>query len=180
MSNAAGCDSTVTTVLVVNQLPAVTLDPVIDVLCTDDPVETLVGSPAGGTFSGIGVSGSTFDPSLAGAGMHEVIYDYTDGNGCSASDTITIEVEVCAGIAPGMLDNVQLYPSPNAGLFTIEGLPLATPCQVYDARGKLVLDFETNSELHQVSLPPVAEGTYYLRATTDDGSKTFRFIVREE
>jgi len=53
---------------------------------------TLVGSPAGGTFSGTGVVFSAFNPALAGTGTHEITYTYTDANGCTASDTQSILV----------------------------------------------------------------------------------------
>lgn len=42
-------------------------------LLTDDPI-TLIGSPAGGTFSGVGVSGGIFDPAVAGEGVHLIYY----------------------------------------------------------------------------------------------------------
>ncbi|HSH51871.1 MAG TPA: CUB domain-containing protein, partial [Bacteroidales bacterium] len=58
-----------------------------------DGVQTLTGSPAGGTFSGPGISGNTFDPLAAGLGMHEIDYKYTDGNFCVNSDTLYTEVK---------------------------------------------------------------------------------------
>ncbi|HRD79353.1 MAG TPA: hypothetical protein PLL53_01240, partial [Saprospiraceae bacterium] len=36
--------------------------------------QTLSGSPSGGTFSGPGVTGSTFNPTAAGAGLHTITY----------------------------------------------------------------------------------------------------------
>ena len=47
----------------------------------------LTATPAGGTFSGKGVSGSTFDASLAGIGSHPVTYTYKAPNGCTATTT---------------------------------------------------------------------------------------------
>lgn len=53
----------------------------------------IFGSPAGGTFSGPGVStnGSGrwfFNPQTAGVNNnHSIVYSYTDGNGCSDQDT---------------------------------------------------------------------------------------------
>lgn len=43
----------------------------------------LVGSPAGGVFSGNGVLFNGFNPILAGPGIHEITYTYTDpATGC--------------------------------------------------------------------------------------------------
>jgi len=53
---------------------------------------TLIASPPGGTFSGIGVVFSAFNPSIAGPGQHDVTYTYTDSNGCTTSVTNSILV----------------------------------------------------------------------------------------
>jgi len=44
---------------------------------------SLTGSPAGGTFSGDGVSFSFFNPGIAGLGLKEITYTYTNANGCN-------------------------------------------------------------------------------------------------
>ena len=48
--------------------------------------------PSGGMWSGAGVSGNSFTPSVAGAGVHPAVYSYTDGNGCSNSAIINMIV----------------------------------------------------------------------------------------
>ena len=45
--------------------------------CADEAAVTMVGSPAGGTFSGTGVTGDSFDPAIAGPGTHTVSYTYS-------------------------------------------------------------------------------------------------------
>lgn len=59
--------------------------------CIDDVASTLVPNQTGGTFSGAGVSGSQFDPSLAGVGTHIVTYSITSG-GCTGSTNYSTEV----------------------------------------------------------------------------------------
>lgn len=44
----------------------------------DDPT-VLVGDPVGGIFSGPGMTGSTFDPALAGPGTHTITYEMAGG-----------------------------------------------------------------------------------------------------
>ena len=58
-------------------------------VCVDGADITLVGSPLGGVWSGTGVTGNTFDPSV---GTQTLTYTYTEGNTCSDSDTTTITV----------------------------------------------------------------------------------------
>jgi hypothetical protein len=52
----------------------------------------LEGYPAGGTYSGPGVSGSNFNPSAAGVGTHSLTYTFTDPVGCTNSITRYITV----------------------------------------------------------------------------------------
>jgi hypothetical protein len=53
-----------------------------------DPID-LSGLPSGGIWSGTGVSGNTFDPSV---GEQTITYSYTDANGCSNSATTLVTV----------------------------------------------------------------------------------------
>ena len=53
---------------------------------------TLGGSPGGGTWFGDGVSGSVFNPAVAGPGNHVLTYQYTSGSSCSSSNTTTLTV----------------------------------------------------------------------------------------
>ena len=82
----------------------VSLDAVDD-LCTTDGTRTLNGTPAGGTYSGNGVVGDTFDPALAGGGAHAITYDYVNAEGCFGSASITINVAPVSdpGIMPSDL-----------------------------------------------------------------------------
>ncbi|WP_165864845.1 DUF7948 domain-containing protein [Rufibacter latericius] len=52
----------------------------------------MVGSPAGGVFSGKGVNGSTFNPATAGVGKHVITYKNDGSNGVCGSVTQTVEV----------------------------------------------------------------------------------------
>ena len=61
--------------------------------CVNDSPVQLVGDPAGGTFSGTGVSASgLFNPTTAGAGTHQIVYSASVGNNCTKNDTIQIIV----------------------------------------------------------------------------------------
>lgn len=78
--------------LTINAAPTVTLQQFSDVCSTSSAFALSGGSPAGGVYSGTGVSGGNFDPSVSGVGTFTITYDYTDGNGCSGSATQSITV----------------------------------------------------------------------------------------
>jgi gliding motility-associated-like protein len=63
-----------------------------DAVCGSNLVTLSEGIPSGGTYSGTGVTGNTFDAGAAGVGTHTITYTYTDGNGCSATATGDITV----------------------------------------------------------------------------------------
>ncbi len=95
-TDANGCTFTATDDVVVLPLPALTFTAPSD-LCIDAGTVIVSGAtPAGGTYSGTGVTESggvySFDPAAAGVGTHTITYDYTDGNGCSASVSDDVEV----------------------------------------------------------------------------------------
>jgi gliding motility-associated-like protein len=98
----ASCSSTATITVVINPLPTVTLAPLASVCLNQPPFSLTGGSPAGGTYSGTGVSGGVFDPSAAGVGTHTITYTYTDGNTCtnSAQRTITVNANADATVNP--------------------------------------------------------------------------------
>ena len=54
-------------------------------LCTTQPAVVLVATPAGGSFSGPGVSNGRFDPAAAGAGLHTLTYTLVDSLGCGTT-----------------------------------------------------------------------------------------------
>jgi hypothetical protein len=62
-------------------------------LCSNGALEQLAATPSGGVFLGNGVSGNTFNPTVAGVGSHDIIYNYTSPLGCTNSDTVTMNVQ---------------------------------------------------------------------------------------
>jgi hypothetical protein len=93
-TDANSCVNTATTTVEVTGLPLVNfsgLAPGGYCVNSVTPV-TLTGFPAGGVFSGPGISGNQFTPSAAGIGLHNVVYTYTDANSCSTSQTQAVNV----------------------------------------------------------------------------------------
>ena len=64
---------------------------------------TLNGFPAGGTYSGPGISGNTFDPGAAGSGTHTITYSL-NLSGCDAS--ISKEIIVTLQPQPPLASNM--------------------------------------------------------------------------
>lgn len=82
-TDISGCSNDASQTITVYDLPVVTFDPIPDVCLNGSPDELTEGTPAGGTYSGTGVTNGYFYPDVAGIGSHLLTYTYTDGNGCT-------------------------------------------------------------------------------------------------
>lgn len=75
----------------VKQSPTVSAGPNLSFFIDNSATILTGGNPTGGSWSGTGVSGSTFTPSIAGTGTHTVTYSYTS-NGCTGSSNRIVTV----------------------------------------------------------------------------------------
>jgi len=75
----SGCFTTDEVKITVNPQPQVSFNLSTTSLCLNSsPITLTGGSPAGGTYSGSGVSNGQFNPASAGEGQHLIRYSYTD------------------------------------------------------------------------------------------------------
>lgn len=65
-------------------------------LCENDPA-VVIDAATIGTFSGPGVTGTTFDPALAGPGVHTITNTLTEG--CGATATFDVQVNATPTVA---------------------------------------------------------------------------------
>ena len=92
VTDATSQVATQTVSVLVHPIPVVVLGPLTN-QCVSSTTYTLnTGTPAGGTYSGTGVTGTNFNASVAGVGLHTITYNYTDQYTCNNSATYQIEV----------------------------------------------------------------------------------------
>ncbi|NVO01253.1 MAG: gliding motility-associated C-terminal domain-containing protein [Bacteroidetes bacterium] len=89
------CNTTVCTPVNISVLPVAnaTINPVLGIICQNQLAFNLSSVNPGGLWTGSGITNSalgTFNPSIAGSGVHQIIY--TIANPCGDSDTINITV----------------------------------------------------------------------------------------
>ena len=181
--NLTGCavGATQTATVTVNSLPVVTMGTVSSPLCVANAPVTLVGTPSGGTFSGTGVVGSTFDPSVSGAGTFTVMYDYTDANSCSAMDTKTVNVSLCTGITELSNTSISIYPNPAKDVINVmmdASIFNNTTVELYDAIGKLVIAEKVVNNNTTIRIDNLAKGIYTIRVISE-GKQLSRRIIKE-
>lgn len=176
--SVTACASSDSVNVVYNLSPTLALSIVNDTVCAIDPAFTLTGSPAGGSLSGPGITGNTFDPATAGVGTHVITYTYTDSVGCSGTATDSIMVDICTKTTTiDALSEVTIYPNPNNGTFTLQvNSSAAADVMIYDAQGKLVY---TQKVQPHVATPMNIEssGMYMVTVITSDGQRTSQRVM---
>ncbi len=111
----------------VNPLPTPTITD-LSSYCVSASAVTATLSPTGGTFSGPGVTGSQFDPNVAGVGTHTLSYTYTDAKGCSNTTTQQVVVHPLPVVTiGGIAGNYCLSNTPVSLTFTPTGGTLTGP-----------------------------------------------------
>lgn len=178
-TDSNGCTGSVNANVAVFTAPTVTLNLPVTELCVYNNALTLTGgSPASGTYTGTGVSGGTFDPSVAGLGTHTVTYDYTDANNCSNTATDIINVDDCASVSENETKELVAYPNPGNGQYTIalNGVELAE-VRVVDLQGKTIdATIQIQQNVLSVDLTKATKGTYLLQGNSGGTTLTVRLV----
>lgn len=184
-----GCTSTRTVTVTVNQLPVINITALPQRICLSDTLVALTASPAGGTWSGIGVSGSNFVPPATALGTFNLTYTYTDPLGCAGTNSIQATVQDCPERIILLRDNaVILFPNPNNGQFNIRINSILynrLALRVYTSAGQLVHTQQFSglvfNRVVPINLTHLPSGTYMVQFVYDGGvrtsEKTFKVVV---
>ena len=165
-----GCAGSASETITVNANPTVSLTLPITLMCANWSATTLTGeSPAGGTFTGTGVTGNQFNPATATVGNNVITYSFTDGNGCSAQVTNTIVVDLCAGVEDLSASSIVVYPNPSNGIFRISANEsVIEEIQVFDISGREIKIQPTmNANEATIDLTSMSAGNYILKVKID-------------
>jgi Secretion system C-terminal sorting domain len=175
--------------LTVNASPVVVaIDLFNQRICISDTLVPLVGTPIGGFWTGIGVSGFNFVPTVTAVGSYTLTYTYTNGAGCTVSDTTKIIVQDCPERLRELTDEgaVIIFPNPSNGRFNVRlrsTLYNYLGIKTYDMNGHLMVgNAVTNPATKRETLvTPVYTGLYYGRTIPIDlsnlASGTYLLVI---
>ncbi|MDD4848266.1 MAG: SBBP repeat-containing protein [Bacteroidales bacterium] len=109
--------------------PASTIYELSEEYCSNSPIDTLIGMPEGGTWSGQGVTRisptqATFNPAIAIMGINEILYTVSD-NGCDSTFVATTIVHAAPQPEFEGLDSAYCYDGANV-LLTGSYAPFGT------------------------------------------------------
>ncbi|MFN5323347.1 MAG: PQQ-dependent sugar dehydrogenase, partial [Bacteroidota bacterium] len=179
-----GCSATAVSSVTVSPLPTVSLSGLPAQVCVYNPPFTLNGSPTGGLYSGVGVNGNIFDPSVAGLGSFPITYVFSDSLGCVDSANATVLVDACVSVPE--IDNlagISILPNPagaNEPLLIQINQSGELQVEVFDAVGKRVYQSKQLSNgLLELPLSVSQTGVYLIRVSDQRGlDRTARFTIR--
>ncbi len=177
--SVSGCPDVMNTATVSVTTPVTpTMTPISGPFCVNSNTVALSANPTGGTFSGAGVTGSTFDPAASGAGTITITYDYITA-GCSASDVQSVVVDLCTGITELNNTSVSVYPNPTRDALNVKidaSLVDNSTIELYDAIGKLIVKEKATGTVTSFSLQHLARGMYSIRVTSGKDQSVIRII----
>ncbi len=177
-TDANNCSGTANSTFTLNAAPNATLGTFTDVCLQTASFGLTGGLPAGGTYSGAGVTGGNFNPATAGVGSEIITYTVT-ANGCTDAATQTIVVEDCAGIEETIDFGLEIYPNPASSAITIKAGKDVTFSMISED-GKMVYPLSSlsmNSET-QLQVSHLAKGVYFLHFNSAQGALVQKVLVK--
>lgn len=184
-SQSTGCSAGDTVfVQLTPNAPTISFTGVNNLYCIFDPAITLSATPVGGTFSGIGVNGNTFDPSLAGTGRYLLQYTYSASNGCTYTSQQLTEVKTCTGVYEnGEVEALFVFPNPAKDQVQVNFTSHSaqqTSLVLFDLSGRKVLEEKVNHDAGSVSYrlntQGIKAGTYFLRVMNEKGNSGMKLM----
>lgn len=92
--------------------------------------------------------------------------------GCEG-DVLAITVEMILGIAE-FTKTIAIYPNPVVDVMNISGLDVLNEVVIYSVSGKQIFTASPDVKKYSLNMSNFATGTYFIKITTDFGSKAFK------
>jgi len=174
-TNSLGCSNSKTISVTVNQLPIVTLGSIQSPLCVNNSTVSLLGTPLGGVFSGVGVIGASFNPAVSGTGTFTINYTYTNANNCSAIASQSVNVNLCTGLIELNSDTISIFPNPASTEITISTPVKFTDVKLVNSIGQIVGQTKYSNT---VSVVELSSGIYFMQLFNENGNllKVAKFV----
>lgn len=161
--------------MTVHDLPLVSwpvFDP--DTMCINwEPVLLAGGLPAGGIYTGTGVTDNYFYPSVAGPGEFWLSYTYSNAFGCIASDSLNVFVDVCTASEIVRISKIHIYPVPaddHVFVHNLDGLSILN-YELVNANGLVVKTGDcqlSGASVINIATNSLPAGYYLLKVFTSD------------
>jgi glucose/arabinose dehydrogenase len=191
VTSPGGCTDTTEEVHVnVGVLPPVDFTGLDSSYCDFDPIDTLVGTPPGGTFWGAGLVEGTnlvnpaVPPAFGGLGEHAILYTYTTALGCTATAVHTTVYNTCVATTPPQPAwNLTVFPNPSEGMVKVSCLDLkgrTVQMEMMNNNGQSVGKWTRTftAEAEKLDLRDLPAGTYHLSISDGQASQVVTIVLQ--
>jgi hypothetical protein len=166
-------------------LPEVMFDELPLLGLNSPPYELTEGSPAGGEYSGPGVTDGWLYPELAGVGVHTLTYTYEDEYGCENYAEQEVTIDEFVGINDLNSADIKIIPNPSQGIFKVftdQSLGNEITATIYNASGEVILmkDFKASGAelIMEMNFTGQPAGVYYLHLQGSQKVTTRKIVIR--
>ncbi len=170
--------------IIVTPQPNIVFNGVPPRVCLTDTLVNLRAIPAGGTWSGRGVSGSTFSATAAGQGVHTLSYTVTNASGCTGTSYVNVTVNDCIERHNIFQTAIRIWPNPNNGKFSIQfnsDQYKEFKVKVVSTRGQELGNYEFKNLVYGSMIPMdlsrLPGGTYFLYVYNTQESGVFQIVI---
>jgi len=174
------CNADTSVLVIINQVPTANFINLEDTICLemgtiDLSTIDLNATPTGGTYSGTGVSGGQFDPSVAGTGEYILSYTYALAEGCVVIDSVVLLVENCAGLDESTGHLIQIIPNPNSGIIRIKTDISFYEVTIFNTLQSVV--YKASSNINEHNLSNLPSGAYFIQISSDEFLHTYKIVI---
>jgi len=186
LSNTTNCYSPTTTATAVVLIPLNAPEVNDQTVCSPGEVIITASSSENGTIrwfnndnpNEIIETGNTFTTNIENTTSFLVdVNPDSDVNCVSPKALVTVTIDECLGLTTFEKENLVLYPNPTHGLMSLkvpEGFNLIS-IEITDILGKSLKTYKEYQE--QINLENFSSGTYFVKVTSDNGSKIFKIVI---
>jgi hypothetical protein len=182
-----GCTNSATSIVTVNNLPNVTATAVQDTICIGNSTGINATGALSYTWSpATGLSATTGSTVVANPTVTTTYtVTGTDVNGCDNTTAVIISVDGCTGLinSTGHI-NVEVYPNPNNGTFTISfagGKDENCTVEIRNLLSQLIYTDKFavpgNGLQRSITMPFDKKGVFTLVIASGSGKKVYRLLV---
>ena len=172
-----GCTDMMTVVVSVNAYTPIDFVLTEDTWCDNGGNLDLSAFPEGGVFSGDGVSGSEYIPTIGTEEQVEITYTFTNESGCTSQAVQSLFVDNCSGVDESESMSFDLFPNPAEDCIKITtNAQGAYAVMIVNAHGQLVRSLALSSPMSAIDITDLSSGVYELVLMQNGRKVTKRFV----